>query len=165
MICLNLIFVKLTHKVHGQRAGHINPLPRRHEFHTVLVFVCVIGFSFPPLGKGAHRWALHINKLSLTLQVINADVHSAKAGICYVASDGPVCTSVFGHSQVATPALAVEFSISVTLLLLHQQVHFTVRLFNASDSCRGGQCWKVSTGISLITLQHTVYTEMHCTKK
>ncbi len=155
------ILVKLTHKVHSELTSHINPLAWRHHLDAILVIVSVVWLALPPLAESGHGWALHIHKVAFSLQVINADIHSTEASCGDVASDGSVSRRVFGHRQVSTSPLTKHLRVPVAFFLLHQQIDLAVCLFDASDSCGGGQGWKMRIWISIITRQQPAFTQVH----
>ncbi|PWA22596.1 hypothetical protein CCH79_00015149 [Gambusia affinis] len=110
---------------HGGMAGHVGPLPGRHHLRAVLVVVGVVGLPWPPPAEGAHRGAVHVGEKPFLVQVVNADVDSAQAGLRYVAGDGGVGAVVLRHGQVPPPRLAESLGVGVALLLLHQQIDLT----------------------------------------
>lgn len=134
------VFVEFTDKIHGRVARYVSPLSRGQHLSTVLVVIGVVGFSFPPFAESGHGRAIHVGEKTLSVQVMNANVDSAQACLGNVSCNGHVGSLILGHGQVPSPRLTVDLSIGVALLLLHQQIDFTVCLFYASNSCRGGQC-------------------------
>lgn len=134
------VLVKLTNEVHRRLAHHICPFPRGQHLCTVLVLIGVVGLSSPPLAESGHGREVHVGENPLLVQVVDADVDSVQARGGYVSSKGCVGPLILGHGQVAPPRLTVELGVGVALLLLHQQIDLSVCLFNASNSCRGGQC-------------------------
>lgn len=121
-------------------AGHISPLPRGRHLSAVLIIVCVVGLAFSPSAEGGHGRPIHVSENPLAVKVMNADVDPAQAGFGDVACNDLVGALVLRHGQVPSPRLTGDFGVAVRLLLLHQQIHLTVCLFYASNSCRGGQC-------------------------
>lgn len=121
-------------------AQHICPFPRGQHLCTVLVRGGAGGLSSPPLAESGDGREVHVGEDPLLVQVVDADVDSVQARGGYVSGEGGVGPLVLGHGQVAPPRLAVELGVRVALLLLHQQIDLSVCLFNASNSCRGGQC-------------------------
>lgn len=121
-------------------AQHICPFPRGQHLCTVLVRGGAGGLSSPPLAESSDGREVHVGEDPFLVQVVDADVDSVQARGGYVGGEGGVGPLVLGHGQVAPPRLAVELGVRVALLLLHQQIDLSVCLFNASNSCRGGQC-------------------------
>lgn len=143
------LLVKFTNKIHGRVARHICPLPRGHHLSTVLIIEGIVGLSLSPSAESGHDREIHVGENTLVVQVIDANVDSVQARFGYVTCDGRVGALVFGHSQVPSPRLTIDLRVGVAFLLLHQQIDLTVCLFYASNSCRGGQCCKMSTCISI----------------
>lgn len=134
------VLVELTDKIHGWVARNVSPLSRGQHLSTVLVIIGVVGLSLPPFAESGHGRAIHVGENTLSVQVMNANVDSAQACLANVSCDGRVGSLILGHGQVPSPRLTVGLSVGVAFLLLHQQIDFTVCLFYASNSCRGGQC-------------------------
>lgn len=121
-------------------ARHVSPLPGGHHLSTVLVVVGVVGLPLPPFAESGHGREIYVGEKALAAEVVDANVDSAQARFGYVVCDDRVGALVLGHGQVPSPRLAVALGVGVAFLLFDQQIDFTLRLFYASNSCRGGQC-------------------------
>lgn len=145
----DIFFVKFTHEIHGDVTGNIIPASRRHHLHAVLLVVGVVGLPTAPFVEGLHGRPVRVDEIPLFLQVINPNEDSGEPRLVDVRGNQVVGSLVLGHAQRPSSPVAVKLGLLVALLLLHQQVNLIVCLAHAGDSCGGGQCWKVSTRISI----------------
>lgn len=152
---LDIFLFKFAHKIHGDVARHIVPASGRHHLHTVLLVVGVVGLPAAPLVEGLHGRPVGVDEIPLLLQVVDPNEDSGEPSLVDVRGNQVVGSLVLGHAQSASSPVAVQLGFLVPLLLLDQQIDLIVCLTHAGDSCGGGQCWKVSTRISINQVLHT----------
>lgn len=161
---LDIFFVKFTHKIHGNMTGNIIPASWRHHLHTVLLVVGVVGLPTAPFVEGLHGRPVRVDEIPLFLQVINPNEDSGEPSLVDVRGNQVVGSLILGHAQRPSSPVAVQLGLLVPLLLLHQQINLIVCLTHAGDSCGGGQCWKVSTRISInqVTAHPKTASQIRC---
>lgn len=161
---LDIFFVKFAHKIHGNVTRNIIPASGCYHLHTVLLIVSVVGLPAAPFVEGLHGRPVRIDEIPLFLQVVNPNEDSGEPSLVDVRGNQVVGSLILGHAQRPSSSVAVQLGFLVPLLLLHQQVDLIICLTHAGDSCGGGQCWKVSTRISInqVTAHPKVASQIRC---